>query len=181
MHRLVALSAASVALTLSPAVMAKDDQKGGQTEAVQDAVLTETEIEEVVATAIEAATDAIAEADIETAIEDAMEAALESEMQNISASPVQLVEWTGDWELMKTSRRLRVWRSHLAYRLTVDAAGEVTDCELTEKFRMRHVSMRLCDVLSQHHTFQPAHDDNGSPVEGSYSSRLSYMEIRERL
>ncbi len=97
------------------------------------------------------------------------------------ASPVRLVEWTGDFELMKTSRRMRVWRSHLAYKLTVNAQGEVTDCEFTEEFRMRRVSDRLCDVLSQHHIFEPAHDADGAPVEGSYIAQISYMDVRERM
>ena len=136
MNRLIALSAATAALTLSPAALAKDDD-GGHVEGV------------AVATG--------------------------------EASPVRLVEWTGDFELMKTSRRMRVWRSHLAYKLTVSAEGEVTDCELTESFRMRRVSDRLCDVLSQHHIFEPAHDADGAPVEGSYTSRISYVEVRERL
>ena len=138
MNRILALCAASAALTFAPAAMAMGDKED---QAIEEAV------------AIEAA----------------------------GASPVRLVEWTGDFELMKTSRRMRVWRSHLAYRLTVDAQGNVTGCELTETFRLRRVSDRLCDVLSAHHTFEPAHDASGNPIEGSYSSRLSYMEIRERL
>ena len=97
------------------------------------------------------------------------------------AAPVKLVSWDGDFELEKTSRRLRIWRTHIAYRLTVDAEGNATECELTESFRLRHVSIRLCDVLMAHHTFEPAHDETGTAVEGSYSHRMSYKEIRERL
>ncbi|AWW74505.1 hypothetical protein CD351_08710 [Erythrobacter sp. KY5] len=137
MNRLLALSAATAALTLTPAALAKAD--GDETGA-------------------QAASVAAGE-----------------------ATPVRLKEWTGDWELMKTSRRMRVWRSHLAYKLTVDAAGEVTDCEITEEFRMRRVSDRLCDVLSEHHMFEPAHNAAGAPVEGSYVSRISYMDVRNRL
>lgn len=96
------------------------------------------------------------------------------------ASPVRLVSWDGDFELLKTSRRLRIWRSHLAYRMTVDEEGNATECELTETFRRAYVSERLCDVLMAHHTFEPAHDESGAPVEGSYTARISYMELRER-
>lgn len=96
------------------------------------------------------------------------------------ATPVRLVSWDGDFELLKTSRRLRIWRSHLAYRMTVDAEGNATGCELTESFRRAYVSERLCDILMAHHTFAPAQDANGTPIEGSYSSRISYMEMRER-
>lgn len=97
------------------------------------------------------------------------------------ATPVRLLEWTGDFELMKVSRRMRVWRSHIAYQLSVDAEGNVTHCELTESFRLRRVSDRLCDVLSAHHRFEPALDDAGEPTDGSYSASMSYLEIRDRL
>jgi hypothetical protein len=96
-------------------------------------------------------------------------------------APVRLVSWDGDFELMKTSRRMRVWRSHLAYRLTVDAEGNVTGCELTESFRLKHVTDSLCDVLSEHHHFEPAQNAAGEPVEGSYSSRIAYADVRDRL
>lgn len=96
-------------------------------------------------------------------------------------SPVRLVSWDGDFELMKTSRRMRIWRSHIAYRLTVDAEGNATHCELTETFRLRRVTDTLCDVLMEHHTFEPAHDESGAAVESSYTSRISYQEMRERL
>jgi len=103
------------------------------------------------------------------------------EASTMKAAPVQLVSWDGDFEFMKTSRRMRIWRSHIAYRLTVDAEGNPTDCELTETFRMRRVSDRLCDVLMAHHTFEPAQDESGNAVEGDYSSRLSYREMQDRL
>lgn len=99
----------------------------------------------------------------------------------VTPMPVRLVSWDGDFELMKTSRRLRIWRSHLAYSISVDAEGNATSCELTETFRRAYVSQRLCDVLMEFHTFEPAHDAEGMPVEGTYSSRLSYQEMRDRL
>lgn len=96
------------------------------------------------------------------------------------ATPAKLVSWDGDFELLKTSRRLRIWRSHLAYKLTVDSEGEVTGCELTESFRMKSVSNSLCEILSEHHTFEPALDASGQPTEGSYSARISYQELRDK-
>ncbi len=103
------------------------------------------------------------------------------EAEAFDEMPVQLVSWDGDFELMKASRRMRIWRSHIAYSLTVDAEGKATDCVLTEPFRMRRVSDRLCEVLMENHTFKPAHDANGQAVEGSYTSRISYQEMQERL
>lgn len=97
------------------------------------------------------------------------------------ATPVRLVSWDGDFELLKTSRRLRIWRTHVAYRMTVDAEGNVTSCELTESFRRAYISQSLCDILSEHHTFEPALDDTGTPVEGVYTAQLSYQEMRDRM
>ena len=125
------------------------------------------------AVALSLTTPAFAKGDVE---HDSGESASVSQ-----ASPVRLVEWNGDWELMKESRRLRIWRTHIAYRLTVDAEGEVTNCEMVERFRMRHVSDSLCDVLSAHHKFEPALDENGAAVEGSYTDRISYADLRARL
>lgn len=96
-------------------------------------------------------------------------------------SPVKLVAWNGDFELLKTSRRLRVWRSHLAYRMSVDAEGNATACELTEEFRSNYVNKTLCAVLMDHHEFAPALDESGDAVAGDYTARLSYLDIRERV
>lgn len=94
--------------------------------------------------------------------------------------PVRLVSFDGERELLKTSSRLRVWRGELGFVLSVDAAGMPTDCELTEKFRMTYVNNKLCQVLIEHHTFEPALDASGAPVESSYAARLNFMEMREK-
>ncbi|BDI60893.1 hypothetical protein MACH05_14530 [Qipengyuania nanhaisediminis] len=119
--------------------------------------------------------EARAEANAETQAEGYALAAIGTE------TPVRLVSWDGDFELLKTSRRLRIWRSHVAYRMTVDAEGKATTCELTETFRRTYVADRLCNVLMAHHTFAPATDASGKPVEGQYVSQLSYAEMRERM
>lgn len=93
---------------------------------------------------------------------------------------VQLVEWDGDFELLKTSRRLRVWRSHLAYRMEVDAEGQAIGCTIFNEFRRTYVNQKLCDVLTEHHTFAPARDASGTPVAGDYVAKISYMDLRER-
>lgn len=104
-----------------------------------------------------------------------------AEPAHSGATPARLVSWDGDFELLKESRRMRIWRSHIAYRLTVDAQGKVTDCELTETFRMSRINESLCGILSEHHTFEPALDASGTPVEGSYSATMSYADIRARM
>lgn len=95
--------------------------------------------------------------------------------------PVKLVEFDGEWEVLKTASRLRVWRTHLAYTLTVDEHGKATECALDEGFRRAYVNKKLCSVLLKHHTFEPARDATDMPVVSNYSGRLSYQEMRESL
>lgn len=94
--------------------------------------------------------------------------------------PARLIEFTGDQEFLKESSRLRVWRGEVGYTLEVDEAGTPIDCELTNEFRMNYVNDKLCEVLMKHHSFEPAKDDSGAPVEGSYEGRLNFMEIRAK-
>lgn len=94
--------------------------------------------------------------------------------------PARLVSFDGQREFLMTSSRLRVWRSEVGYTLEVDAAGTPTDCRLTEEFRMNYVNDKLCEVLLKHHTFEPAQDASGAPVEGSYEGRLNFLEMREK-
>jgi hypothetical protein len=94
--------------------------------------------------------------------------------------PARLVEFTGDREFLKESSRLRVWRSEVSYTLEVDAGGTPIDCHLTEAFRMNYVNDRLCEVLLRTHSFEPAQDASGAPVEGSYEGRLNFLEMRAK-
>lgn len=97
-----------------------------------------------------------------------------------SVSPVKLVAFDGGWEVLKTSKQLRVWRSHLEYAIAVDADGNATDCEVIEKFRRAYVNEKLCSVLMKTHTFEPARDSGNVPVAGRYTNRLSYLDLREK-
>jgi hypothetical protein len=97
-----------------------------------------------------------------------------------AVKPVRLVSFDGTREFLMASARLRVWRSEVGYRLAVDAAGTPTECHLTEKFRMAYVNDTLCAVLMKHHTFEPAQDASGTPVEGSYEGRLNFLDLREK-
>jgi hypothetical protein len=94
--------------------------------------------------------------------------------------PARLVSFDGQREFLQTSSRLRVWREEVAYTLAVDPAGTPTGCELAERFRMNYVNDKLCEVLLKHHTFEPARDASGSPIESTYAGRLNYLEMREK-
>jgi hypothetical protein len=94
--------------------------------------------------------------------------------------PARLIAFDGAREFLKESSRLRVWRGEIDYTLQVDAAGKPTGCALAHKFRQSYVNTKLCEVLMQHHSFEPALDASGAAVEGSYAGRLNYMEMREK-
>ena len=94
--------------------------------------------------------------------------------------PVRLVAFDGERQFLMTSARLRVWREEVGFILSVDPAGTPTTCELTQKFRNGYVNDKLCEVLLKHHTFEPAQDASGAPVEGSYEGRLNYLELRQK-
>jgi len=64
--------------------------------------------------------------------------------------------------------------------MQVGANGQPTNCELVDKFRKNYVNSKLCEVLMDHHTFEPARDDENAPVPGVYRSSLSYMDLREK-
>lgn len=95
-------------------------------------------------------------------------------------TPVKLISFDGEQRLLQSSNRLRIWRSHLSYTLSVDAEGKVTGCELTEPFRRKYISVQLCKLLSASHTFEPARDADNNAVAGSYTNRISYLELREK-
>jgi hypothetical protein len=110
---------------------------------------------------------------------------LQGEAQNDGTArsrvkPARLIEFTGDREFLKESSRLRVWRGEVGYTLEVDAAGTPIDCALTEEFRLNYVNDKLCQVLMKHHSFEPAEDASGAPVEGSYEGRLNFLEMRQK-
>ncbi len=95
-------------------------------------------------------------------------------------SPVKLVSFDGEKVFLKTSRRLRVWRPEVAYTIKVNAEGDATECELTHKFRRTYVNKKLCEVLLDHHEFEPAHNASGMPIASSYTARLNYLEMRAK-
>nr|WP_298927139.1 hypothetical protein [uncultured Erythrobacter sp.] len=163
MVRVFSQSVAGAALVLSTTVMA------GQSEAEPQTVDAPAEPE---------ATTAMAKAEV---LKDTPNGETVVRSRTVAISdmkPVKLVEFDGEFEVLKTSRRLRVWRSHLAYTIKVDADGKPTGCELTDGFRRTYVKKKLCDVLVKHHTFEPARDESDAPVEGTYTARLSYMDMR---
>ena len=96
-------------------------------------------------------------------------------------TPAKMVEFDGGFDFLTTSRKLRIWRSSVQFDMKVDAEGHATDCEVVDRFRKNYVNMKLCEVVMNHYTFEPARDERNQPVEGSYRASLSYADLRAEL
>ncbi|MEO0589758.1 MAG: hypothetical protein AAFZ11_04270 [Pseudomonadota bacterium] len=96
-------------------------------------------------------------------------------------TPAKMVEFDGGFDFLSTSRKLRIWRSSVQFDMKVDATGHATDCEVVDRFRKNYINMKLCEVVMDHYTFEPARDERNQPVEGSYRASLSYADLRAEL
>ncbi|MEL6531314.1 MAG: hypothetical protein AAGK01_06110 [Pseudomonadota bacterium] len=105
---------------------------------------------------------------------------VEVDVEELEPGKARLISFNGEKEFLKASTRLRIWRADVGYTLTVGADGTVTECQLLEKFRRAYVKKRLCQVLVDHHEFEPALDEAEQPVESHYTSRLVYLDMRAK-
>lgn len=84
----------------------------------------------------------------------------------------------GDWVTTNDypSRALREEREGTTgFRLTVDAGGRVTNCEITSSSGSPDLDQATCDNLRRRARFNPATDGEGQPTSGSYSSRTRWV------
>ena len=93
-------------------------------------------------------------------------------------TPAKMVNFDGGFDFLSTSRKLRIWRSSVQFDMKVDAEGHATDCQVVDRFRKNYVNMKLCEVVMDHYTFEPARDEHNQPVEGSYRASMSYADLR---
>jgi hypothetical protein len=97
------------------------------------------------------------------------------------ATPVRLVEFDGAFEFMKTSRRMRIWRPAVEFDMKVDATGHATECVVVDEFRKNYINEKLCELVMEHHTFEPARNAHNEPVPGTYHATISFADLREEL
>ncbi|WP_298465827.1 hypothetical protein [uncultured Erythrobacter sp.] len=181
MTRILSLSAALAALTLSSAAMADSGPEKDMEEATEELAKAAAKVAEATLEMVN--TEEVVEAAVASALAAEGFAVPETpDAPGVPATPtpVKLVSFDGEQKFLKTSTRLRVWRANVGYTLTINSEGEVTDCELTEKFRRTYVNQKLCEVLTDHHEFEPARDETNMPVEGHYTSRLVYLDMRDK-
>ena len=73
-------------------------------------------------------------------------------------------------------RALREMRGGVTgFRLTVDATGRVTGCEVTSSSGSADLDQATCSYASRRARFAPATDENGQPTSGSYPSRVRWV------
>lgn len=64
--------------------------------------------------------------------------------------------------------------SRTGYRLTIDTSGRVTACAITVSSGHAALDARACLLLPKRARFEPARDDGGAAVTGSYSGTIQW-------
>lgn len=65
------------------------------------------------------------------------------------------------------------------YRVTIDAAGAVTDCTIAASSGFPGLDKATCDNVKRRAKFEPATDQNGARVAGSFSGSVAWQIPRE--
>lgn len=86
----------------------------------------------------------------------------------------RLVSFDGTHQLRVIASRQRLLSEKIGFTLTVDADGEVTDCELSRDFRRRATEIALCRPFLQHATFEPARNSEGEAVAGAFFIEIDF-------
>lgn len=60
------------------------------------------------------------------------------------------------------------------FRLTVAVDGKVSDCAVTSSSRFALLDAATCKHITRRARFTPALDNDGNPIEGSYSNRVTW-------
>jgi len=61
------------------------------------------------------------------------------------------------------------------FRLTVNADGRVSDCQITGSSGHADLDEAACKNLTRRARFRPALDANGNPTTGSYSNAVRWQ------
>ena len=92
---------------------------------------------------------------------------------DLSKAPVPIA-FEGGHALGVASARERILSQTLGYVLTVDASGNVSDCELNYDFRRQATTNAMCRPFLRHMSFEPALDDKGNPTVGTYAFVIDF-------
>ena len=65
------------------------------------------------------------------------------------------------------------------FRLSVDATGRVTGCEVTSSSGSADLDQAACSYATRRAKFAPATDENGQPTASTFSSRVRWVPQEE--
>ena len=60
----------------------------------------------------------------------------------------------------------------LGYKLSVDAEGKTAQCSFSREFKSAYTARRLCAAFIETTAFEPARDETGKPVAGTYEGAI---------
>jgi len=107
----------------------------------------------------------------------ALASASHADEMSVDGSGPQLIAFDGVQQLTQAASRQRMLTQMLGYTLTVDAAGNATECTLSRKFRRKATELALCRPLLRFSRFEPARDAAGNAVEGTYSGTIDFKML----
>lgn len=60
----------------------------------------------------------------------------------------------------------------LGYKLSVDAEGKASECSFSREFKSAYTTRRLCAAFIRTTVFEPARDETGKPIGGTYEGTI---------
>ena len=93
---------------------------------------------------------------------------------NQQARPPRLLSFDGVERLGAEAGRQRLLSEKLVFTLSIDAEGNVTDCQISRDFRRRAVEIALCRPFFRDTTFEPARDEQGRAIPGTYTTEVDF-------
>lgn len=92
--------------------------------------------------------------------------------------PVAPQARNGDWVTnndYRSSWITRQWEGTAAFRLSIGADGKVKDCVITRSTGFDALDKATCTLVSRRAKFDPAKNDRGEAVGGSFSSAVRWQ------
>ena len=86
----------------------------------------------------------------------------------------KLISFEGTHQLGAEATRQRLLSEKIGFTLTIDAEGEVTDCELSRDFRRRATEIALCRPFMRYATFDPARNSQGEAIAGTFFIEIDF-------
>ena len=100
-----------------------------------------------------------------------------ADQPRFTPEPVKPRNDPGGWvcEADYSSQAIRLGREGIArFSLTIGADGRVSDCQITVSSGHPELDRATCDLVSKRARFEPARNDKGDKVSGTYSNAVRW-------